>query len=162
MSENNERPAEKLVRGLKEKGLRITAAESCTGGLRMSEITSVSGASDVFSGGFVTYSEETKHKYIGVSKKVIEKYGVVSIQTACEMAEGALETAKADIALAVTGWAGPNDGDDGQPHGTVCIGLAAKGKVYAKKYRFEGDRNSVRAQAAEKAIETAIIELGII
>lgn len=157
MTENNK--AEMLVKLLKDRKLRITAAESCTGGLLMSKITSVSGASNVFDGGFVTYSAEVKCRTVGVKKSTVKKYGVVSEQTASEMANGARIAMKADVALSITGWAGPYDGDDGQPHGTVCIGYSDGVKNKAVKYRFDGGREEVRNKAAEQAIVMALTEL---
>ena len=115
---------ETLVRTLKEKGLTIATAESCTGGLIAERITSVSGSSEVFGYGFVTYWEQAKAKLVGVEPEVIARYNVVSAPVAAQMALGAAEAAGADIAVSVTGLAGPTGGDELRPVGTVYVGAA--------------------------------------
>lgn len=118
---------EVVVKILKEKGLRITSAESCTGGLFASAITDVAGASNVLSSAYVTYSNESKTAEIGVPAETIERFGVVSAETAEAMARGALERSGADIAVSVTGYAGP-EADPGHEAGEAYIGYAADGK----------------------------------
>lgn len=146
-----------LVDLLKEKGLHIATAESCTGGLIASEIVSVAGSSSVFDQGFVTYANEAKVKYLHVNQKTIDKYGVVSEQVAYEMAIGALKESNADVALATTGIAGPGGGTFVTPVGMVCFGLAIKDKIYTCTKQF-GDigRNNVRELAKEYVIKSAI------
>ena len=123
---------ETLVHTLKKKGLTIATAESCTGGMIAQRLTNVSGASEVFGFGFVTYWEQAKAKMIGVDPAVIAKYNVVSAPVAAQMALGAAEAAGADIAVSVTGLAGPNGGDAVRPVGTVYLGAACGETVYVK------------------------------
>ena len=148
---------ETLVHTLKEKGLTIATAESCTGGMIAQRLTNVSGASEVFGFGFVTYWEQAKAKMIGVDPAVIAKYNVVSAPVAVQMALGAAEAAGADIAVSVTGLAGPNGGDAVRPVGTVYLGAACGETVYVKKlFVSRPDRALVRARAAQAALELAL------
>lgn len=147
---------ERIVDFLHKNNLTITTVESCTGGLIASRIVNVSGASDVFKEGYVTYSDEAKIKIVNVKKETIEKYNVVSEEVAYEMAEGGAEAAGADVALSVTGVAGPGGGTEEIPVGTVCIGIFYKGKVYTEKFNFDGDRSEVRRKSADKAFELLI------
>ncbi|MGM9636675.1 MAG: CinA family protein [Eubacteriales bacterium] len=146
-------PEEGLVALLKDGHLTVTAAESCTGGLLASRLTSVSGASNVFPGSAVTYSVPIKESLIGVPDSVIQKDGVVSTACAREMAKGVRKLFHTDLAVGITGWAGPYDGDDGQPAGTVCIAIDAQGmEGESVSYHFEGDRNTVRTEAVNTAL----------
>ena len=148
---------ETLVHTLQAKGLTLATAESCTGGMIAQRITNVSGASEVFGYGFVTYWEQAKAKMIGVDPAVIGRYNVVSAPVAAQMALGAAETAGADIAVSVTGIAGPNGGDSIRPVGTVYLGAARDGTVYVKKlFVSRPDRALVRARAAQAALELAL------
>lgn len=144
---------EKIVRFLNEHNMTITTVESCTGGLIAARLVNVSGASNVFSEGYVTYSENAKAKMVGVNPETIEKYNVVSEEVAYEMASGGAKTANADVAVSVTGVAGPLGGTKEIPVGTVCIGVYYKNKVITGKYLFNGDRLQVRNQAVDKALE---------
>lgn len=146
---------EELVTLLKEKKLHIATAESCTGGMIASMIVDVSGASNVFEEGYVTYSNPVKEKLLQVKAETIEKYTVVSEPVAKEMAEGVRNATGADITISVTGYAGPEDGPDGTKAGTVYIGTYYKNTAEARKYRFLGNRKEVRMQAARKAMEFA-------
>ena len=101
-----------LVETLKNKSLTITTAESCTGGMVASSIVNISGASDVFKEGYITYSNEAKERILGVKHETLEKYKAVSAETAAQMAEGAVRISKADISVSVTGVAGPSREDD--------------------------------------------------
>ena len=143
---------EAVVALLSKNGLTLTTAESCTGGLLSATIVNVSGASDVFRGGYITYSNKLKRNVIGVKKSSLEKYGAVSEQVAAEMAQGALAEAKADVAVSVTGVAGPGGGTPEKPVGTVFIGCAVKNKVYVEKFSFNGDRNKVRQSSVAAAL----------
>lgn len=136
-----------IVNCLTEKGLKITAAESCTGGLFASKITAVPGSSSCFDGSFVTYSNEQKIRLLGVSPKTLEDFGAVSYQTALEMARGAKKSFEADIAVGITGIAGPGGGNDEKPVGTVYISVAFSGGEVAAKCLFSGNRDEVREQA---------------
>ena len=148
---------ETVVDTLKEKGLTISTAESCTGGLIAQRLTSVSGSSEVFGYGFVTYWEQAKTKLVGVDPAVIGKYNVVSAPVAAQMALGAAAAAGADIALSVTGVAGPTGGDEVRPVGTVYLGAARDGVAYVKKlFVTRPDRALVRARAAQAALEMGL------
>lgn len=145
-----------LVEWLKGKELSVTTAESCTGGLLAGKILDVSGASAVYNEGYITYSNESKSKLIGVEESTLEKYGAVSKETAMEMAVGAALKANADMAIVTTGIAGPGGGSEDKPVGLVFIAVYLSGEVVYGKYLFEGDRASVRNQAVKSAIELAI------
>ena len=148
---------ETVVHTLKEQGLTLSTAESCTGGLIAQRITSVSGSSEVFGYGFVTYWEQAKAKLIGVDPDVIAKYNVVSAPVAAQMALGAAAVSGSDIAVSVTGVAGPTGGDAVRPVGTVYLGAAKGGTVYVKKlFVSRPDRALVRARAAQTALELAL------
>ena len=144
-----------VVRILKEQGLTFTAAESCTGGLLAARLVNVPGASDVFRGSFVTYSDKAKHRMLGVRKKTLHRYTAVSAETAAEMAAGARNEGKADIAVSVTGIAGPDGGTEERPVGLVFIGCAEEDRIVVEEYRFRGNRAKIRDQAAEMALDLA-------
>ena len=148
--------AERLVNKLKEMGLQISTAESCTGGLVASGIVDVEGASLVFQEGYVTYSNRVKEKLLAVSPQTIAEYTVVSREVAEEMVLGVRQKTGADIAISVTGYAGPEPGEDGTPAGTVYIGTWYAGKGMAEKFLFQGDRRQVREQAAGEAYRLAL------
>ena len=122
-----------VVIALHEKKLTLSAAESCTGGLIAKRVTDISGCSDVFFGGCVTYTNEVKHKLIGVSEETLERFGAVSYQTACEMARGVRLATGSDIGVSATGIAGPTGGSAQTPVGTVFIGISTKnGEEYRR------------------------------
>ena len=143
---------EAIVALLSKNDLSITTAESCTGGLLSAQIVNVPGASDVFKGGYITYSNKAKRNVIGVKKGTLEKYGAVSEEVAKEMAIGAKDDAKADVAVAITGIAGPGGGTPEKPVGLVYIGVAVKDKVFVNKYLFNGNRNKVRESSVVAAL----------
>ena len=154
--------AQKLVKLLSKKNLKISFAESCTGGLLSSYITSVSGSSKVFNLGLVTYSNESKIKVLKVSKKIIRKYGAVSEEVAKEMADGALKRSKGTIAISITGIAGPG-GSDFKPEGLVCFAVAKKNGIIrteTKKYGPIG-RDNIRSYAVKTAITFLYEELSV-
>lgn len=135
---------------LKEKGLLLATAESCTGGWVAQVVTSVSGSSEWFDRGFVTYSNEAKREMIGVRAETLDRHGAVSEETAREMAAGALAASRAQIALAITGVAGPTGGTAQKPVGMVCCAWAVRGgAVDATTKHFAGDREAVRRQSVE-------------
>jgi PncC family amidohydrolase len=142
----------KLGAILKEKNIKISGAESCTGGMVAAELTSVDGISAVFNESFVTYSNDAKHRNLGVSLSTLEKFGAVSEECAREMAEGAAARSGADIAFSVTGIAGPAGGTAEKPVGTVCFGVFFKGKTVTTTAHFKGDRESVRRSAVDFVI----------
>ncbi|HEY3588637.1 MAG TPA: nicotinamide-nucleotide amidase [Buttiauxella sp.] len=136
-------------------GATVTTAESCTGGWIAKVITDISGSSAWFERGFVTYSNEAKHQMIGVDSGTLEAHGAVSEAVVREMAQGALCAATADYAVAVSGIAGPNGGSEEKPVGTVWFGFASKSEgTVARHQIFKGDRDTVRRQATEYALQT--------
>ena len=146
--------AESVIQLARQKKLRLATAESCTGGLISGCLTEVPGASDVFDRGFVTYSNDAKMTNLAVSYKTIQDFGAVSAETALEMAVGTLSASHADMAVSVTGIAGPNGGSAEKPVGLVYIGIAIRsnGNSYALKKQFEGTRNDVRLHSVEAAL----------
>lgn len=143
-----------LIRELVARELKVATAESCTGGLIANRLTDVPGASAVFTHGFVTYSNEAKEKILGVSSESLLKYGAVSEEVCEEMAVGALAASGADLAVAVTGIAGPGGGSEEKPLGTVFIGLAQKGKLpVVKKQCHPRGRKSFKRQVSQVALD---------
>ena len=147
---------EELVEILTKQQYKITTAESCTGGLGAATIVNVSGASEVFQAGFVTYANEAKEKELGVKSETLQTYGAVSEKTAKEMAIGCAAHAKAQVGISTTGIAGPGGGTAEKPVGLVYIGCAVRSNVYVEKNVFSGDRQQVRRQAADRAIGFAL------
>ena len=144
---------------LKAQGVMFAAAESCTGGWVAQTVTAIAGSSDWFERGFVTYSDAAKQEMLGVSAGTLAKHGAVSEQTAREMAAGALLYSRAQLALAITGIAGPSGGSPEKPVGTVCFAwLGKKGAPVAQTRQFKGDRESVRRQAVMVALQ-GVLEL---
>jgi PncC family amidohydrolase len=148
--------AKKLNDILRQRKLKVATAESCTGGMIASAITDISGSSEIFDRGFVTYSNEAKITMLGVSPTTIADFGAVSEQTATEMAKGALENSLADIAVSVTGIAGPTGGTADKPVGLVYIAVASKSKNEVFKHIFDGHRAEVRQQTLEQSIKYLI------
>jgi len=140
---------------MREKGLKLAVAESCTGGYISHILTQHAGSSDVFLGGAVTYSNELKEGLLGVKHTTIEQYGAVSEQTVTEMVEGALANFNADYSIAVTGIAGPGGGTPDKPVGTVWVGVAKRGKTTVKKFTF----GSKRTQNIERSAVGALFML---
>lgn len=147
---------EKLVSLLLEKGLTVTTAESCTGGMIASKIVNVSGASEVFNAGFVTYANSAKEAYAGVLSETLQTYGAVSSQVALEMARGVAKTAGAEVGISVTGIAGPGGGSVEKPVGLVYIGCHVCGKTDYKEFHFTGDRLTIRQNSAKEAVKFAV------
>lgn len=143
-----------LVDLLAASKLRISTVESCTGGMVAARIINVSGASDVFKAGFITYSNKAKRKLAGVKKSTLEKYTAVSPEVAAEMCKVPEIGPKADVILSVTGYAGPSAGDD-TPVGLVYIGCNVCGDVKVKEYHFNGNRQKVRESATTEALVLA-------
>ena len=143
---------ETVVELLKEKGKTVTTAESCTGGLVAGRLLNVPGASSVYMEGYITYSNEAKEKLLGVSHSTLEQCGAVSKETACEMAEGAAKAAGADLAISVTGIAGPDGGTKEKPVGLVYVGCYADGEARAYEFHFTGNRANNRESTVAKAL----------
>ena len=135
------------------QGRSFATAESITGGGIGAALTAVPGASLVFKGGIISYTDEVKRGVLGVAKQALETYGAVSEPVACQMAMGARRVMHADVAVSVTGLAGPTGDDFGHEVGTVFIGYADGHTVTAGEYHFEGDREAVRSQTIEAALK---------
>ena len=150
---------QKIVTEACNKNIKIVTAESCTGGLISAYITSVSGSSEVFERGFVTYSNKAKAEILEVNKTSLNQFGAVSNQVAKEMAEGCLKNSDSDIAVSVTGIAGPSGGSDEKPVGLVYIGLNNNGKIKIEKNIFSGDRQEVRLKSVKRAAEMILKEV---
>lgn len=137
----------------RQNGLKIATAESCTGGLVAASLTAIAGSSDVFERGWVTYSNEAKSESLGVPMELIAEKGAVSSEVAEAMARGALRRARADVAVSITGIAGPGGGSPEKPVGLVFIGLARKdGWSQVERCVFPGSRDSVRAHTVSRAL----------
>lgn len=148
---------EQLVNKLIEKNWHIACAESCTGGLVASRIVNVANASRVLDVSFVTYANEAKINYLGVSPATILNHGVVSEEVVCEMAAGVAKEAGSEVGIAISGIAGPGGGTDKKPVGMVCFGFYVNGRVTAKTCQFGAPgRNEVRALSTEYALKTAL------
>jgi PncC family amidohydrolase len=138
------------------KGKTLATAESCTGGGIGAALTAVPGASKVYGGGVISYTNDVQMRLLGVEQAVLDKYGPVSAPVAGAMASGVRNLTQADVAVSVTGLAGPGGDDFGNPVGTVCIGYADKHQRLAKQYRFYGDRDEIRQQAVRAALELVL------
>lgn len=145
-----------LVKILTERGLCISTAESCTGGLIAGTIVNAAGASAVFKEGFVTYSNESKEKRLGVSHSTLEKNGAVSEETVKEMAQGLMRVTGADVTIVSSGIAGPDGGTKEKPVGLVYLCCCTGNGMYVSRNVFTGDRQHVREQAVRAAIELVI------
>lgn len=132
--------------------LTVTCAESCTGGLLSARLINVPGVSEVYKAGVVTYSNKAKRRLLGVKKPTLEKHGAVSAKTAAEMAKGASVLVKADVAVAITGIAGPDGGTKEKPVGLVYIACAVKDEVIVKEYHFKGNRSKIRESTVAAAL----------
>ncbi len=139
-------------------GKTLATAESCTGGGIGAALTAIPGSSAVYKGGVISYTNEIKEHILGVDGEVLARYGAVSSQVAQAMAEGAKKLLQTEIAVSVTGLAGPDGDDRGNPVGTVFIGYCDGIKSYAKEYLFNGDRESVRNLAIETALHIILSE----
>jgi nicotinamide-nucleotide amidase len=142
---------------LRARGLRVATAESCTGGMISAAITSIPGSSEWFERGFVTYSNAAKRDMLGVAQALLDAHGAVSEAVAIAMAEGALARSEADVAVSVTGIAGPGGATPGKPVGTVCFGLARRGRIASAMTRqLAGSRAEVRSRSVEIALARLI------
>ena len=144
---------EQIVKKLQEKGYTITTAESCTGGLLAGRILNVSGASEVYMEGYITYANEAKERILGVKHETLETYGAVSKETAEEMAIGAARAAKADVALSTTGIAGPGGGTVEKPVGLIYISCFLNGEVQVRELRLYGTREENRQDTVTETLK---------
>ena len=148
--------AARVVQLLTEKKHTLALAESCTGGLIASCITSVSGSSAVLERGFITYSNRSKTEEVNVDANLIIQHGAVSAEVAAAMAIGARKVANTDVGLSVTGIAGPSGGTADKPVGLVFLALSNKDNVDVRRFQFSGDRDEIRRQAVVKALSMLV------
>ncbi len=145
--------SEKVVKLLRKKGLNVSFAESCTGGLLSSSVTSISGSSKVFNLGLITYSNKSKMDILKVPKKIINKYGAVSYETCLSMVKNLNKISKTKISISITGIAGPKGGTKKKPVGLVFIGLKKGNKTVIKRFLFKNkNRNSIQITTVNKAL----------
>ncbi len=141
-----------ILKASQSKGLKLATAESCTGGMVAAALTEIAGSSDVFERGFVTYSNTAKQEMLGVSVDTLEQFGAVSEPVAQEMAEGALKNSRANLAVSITGIAGPGPSEH-KPEGRVCFGLAVGGETQVETVEFGAlGRENVRMAARDHAL----------
>lgn len=145
--------AEDVVFLARERKVSLGCAESCTGGLVGAAITSVAGASEIFQGGIISYSNDVKHRVLGVKQSILDTSGAVSEECARAMAEGAARVLQVQVAVSITGIAGPDGGVPGKPVGTVWFGIATPKKVSAKLCTFNGSREVVRTNSVLQAFD---------
>ncbi|NLP27181.1 MAG: nicotinamide-nucleotide amidohydrolase family protein [Clostridia bacterium] len=154
MSSIENQPLEYIVaEQLVNKGLTISTAESCTGGLISATLVNYPGISAVLTHGVVTYSNEAKMELLGVSEKTLEKYGAVSEETAREMVEGLIKLTGTRVGISVTGIAGPGGGSEEKPVGLVYAGLYIDGRVKVKKLNLSGDRQEIRSKTVTSILQ---------
>lgn len=139
-----------VIKYLIENKITVATAESCTAGMISARLGDVSGVSEIFSEGYVTYSNEAKEKNLGVPAELLETYGAVSEEVACAMAEGVCKATGAKLGLSATGIAGPTGGTDKKPVGLVFMGVCLNGETTVIKRIFEGSRSEVRAKTVEE------------
>lgn len=150
--------AEQVIGSYKTQNLKLATAESCTGGLIAGCLTAISGASDVFTHGFITYANEAKIDLLGVSEDQLGEHGAVSEAVSRSMAEGALVAAEADVAVSVTGIAGPGGGSSEKPVGLVHLSVARRGsETLHERHVFSGNREEVRLQTIEVALKLLLV-----
>ena len=149
--------SQKVVKLLKKKKLKISVAESCTGGILSSTITSVSGSSKVFTMGLVTYSNQSKNRILKVPKQIIKKYGAVSVQCCFSMVNNLSKISKSNVAVSITGIAGPSGGTKQKPVGLVYIGIKKSNNVKINRSLFKNkNRSNVQRAAVKKALELVL------
>ena len=144
--------AEEVLYEARIKNLKISCAESCTGGLVGASLTEIPGSSDVFNGSAVTYSNEAKKNILGVKEETLKNFGAVSEECAKEMAQGSLKIYNSDFAISITGIAGPDGGTELKPVGTVCFGMASKDNIKTFTKNFPGNRSEIRDRAKNFAL----------
>jgi len=149
--------AEELGACMKDKGIKLATAESCTGGWIAKIITDIPGSSEWFTGSVVCYSNESKVSLLGVQKSTLTDLGAVSGDTVTEMVDGLFDHTNADVAVGVSGIAGPDGGTDDKPVGLVWLSWGRRGKpVYAKPFNFEGDREEVRKKSIAQSLNNLL------
>ncbi len=149
--------AEELGVCMKDKGVKLASAESCTGGWLAKIITDIPGSSEWFTGSVVCYSNESKTSLLGVQENTLTDFGAVSGDTVMEMVDGLFDRTNADIAVGVSGIAGPDGGTDDKPVGLVWLSWGKRGKsIFVKPYNFEGDREAVRKQSISQILKNLL------
>ena len=146
----------RVIEKLRERGLMLATAESCTGGLCAKRLTDVAGASQVFCGGVVSYTNDVKMRLLGVKEETLAQFGAVSGETAREMAEGARQATGADVAVSVTGVAGPSSDEMGNVVGTVFIAFSSEQETVSEKLQLSGDREKIREQSVNAMLWLAM------
>ena len=146
----------RVIEKLRERGLLLATAESCTGGLCAKRLTDVPGASQVFCGGVVSYTNDVKMRLLGVKEETLAQFGAVSGETAREMAEGARKATGADVAVSVTGVAGPSSDEMGNVVGTVFIAFSSERETVSEKLQLSGDREKIREQSVNAMLWLAM------
>lgn len=146
----------RVIEKLRERGLLLATAESCTGGLCAKRLTDVAGASQVFCGGVVSYTNDVKMRLLGVKEETLAQFGAVSGETAREMAEGARKATGADVAVSVTGVAGPSSDEMGNVVGTVFIAFSSEKETISEKLQLSGDREKIREQSVNAMLWLAM------
>ena len=146
----------RVIEKLRERGLLLATAESCTGGLCAKRLTDVAGASQVFCGGVVSYTNDVKMRLLGVKEETLAQFGAVSGETAREMAEGARRATGADVAVSVTGVAGPSSDEMGNVVGTVFIAFSSEQETISEKLQLSGDREKIREQSVNAMLWLAM------
>ena len=152
--------AERLYRTCLDRGLTVATAESCTGGLVAHAITEIAGSSSFFRGGFVTYADDVKRDQLGVAQELLTAHGAVSAQVARAMAEGARARLGADLAVAVTGIAGPGGGSAEKPVGLTYVGVADEAGADVRRHQWTGDRAANKRDSAVAALDLLLERLG--
>lgn len=158
-NQSNQEKVVKVIKFLESQNYIIATAESCTGGILSGLFTEISGASKVFDRGFVTYSNKSKSEMLGIDNKIMKEFGAVSTQVAKEMVLGAINKSKANVAISITGIAGPNSDDSQKSVGLVYFGLAIEGLLITKKENFTGSRNDIRSKSINCALDFLIDHL---
>lgn len=146
----------RVIEKLRERGLLLATAESCTGGLCAKRLTDVAGASQVFCGGVVSYTNDVKMRLLGVKEETLAQFGAVSGETAREMAEGVRKATGADVAVSVTGVAGPSSDEMGNVVGTVFIAFSSEQETISEKLQLSGDREKIREQSVNAMLWLAM------
>lgn len=146
----------RVIEKLRERGLLLATAESCTGGLCAKRLTDVPGASQVFCGGVVSYTNDVKMRLLGVKEETLAQFGAVSGETAREMAAGARKATGADVAVSVTGVAGPSSDEMGNVVGTVFIAFSSEQETISEKLQLSGDREKIREQSVNAMLWLAM------
>jgi len=146
----------RVIEKLRERGLLLATAESCTGGLCAKRLTDVPGASQVFCGGVVSYTNDVKMRLLGVKEETLAQFGAVSGETAREMAEGVRKATGADVAVSVTGVAGPSSDEMGNVVGTVFIAFSSEQETVSEKLQLSGDREKIREQSVNAMLWLAM------